>query len=147
ESRFFDPIDAGHVAVTIQVEGCRKHGIPVPFRSRKNRGNSGAYWSFSRNQFAFSLDQSYVTDGYAGYVGDGVVWTGLAGKWNSEISASWSNLRGERRCKHEADQDCNRYAHTIIPFRSDMSPAAFSHKKAQKAQKRFLPSKIFLSLL
>jgi hypothetical protein len=57
-----------------------------------------------------------VTDGYAGDVSDGIVWTGLTGKRNSKISASWSSLRGEQRRKQESDQDCNRYPHQIIPF-------------------------------
>src|SRR5439155_16800167 len=57
---FLDPIDAGHVTVTVQVERGGEDRIPIAARSRKNGGDSGANRALAWYQLALTFDEGDV---------------------------------------------------------------------------------------
>jgi hypothetical protein len=56
KTRFPDPVDAGHVAVAILVEGCGKDGIPVSARPGQDRGHTGTDRALAGDQPALTFD-------------------------------------------------------------------------------------------
>jgi hypothetical protein len=100
KTRLFDPVDASHIAIAVQIKGCRENWIPIAARSRKNCSDASADWAFTRNQLSFPFDKSDVADGYASDVSDGIGWTSFARKRNSKVAPAGPSLAQTRNCRY-----------------------------------------------
>jgi len=94
EPGLLHPIDAGHVAVAVQIERRGKDGIPIAAWPRQHRGYARANGTLARYEFALTLDQGDMTHGNARDVGNGIVRSGLPWERYSKITAARPILCG-----------------------------------------------------
>ena len=116
ETRFLDPVDAGHVAVAVQIERGRKHRIPVAARPRKDGRDTGADRALPWHQLALAFDQGDVAHRDAGDVGDRICGARLAGKRNAEIAAARSTLRHRGEGRGGDDQNGDSDSHDLCSY-------------------------------
>jgi hypothetical protein len=115
ETGFLDPVDAGHVAVAVLIERRREHRIPVAPGSRQNGGHAGANRAFAGNNLAVTRNKRYVPDRDAANVGDGVQFSRLARKRDSELAPARTRLRRAGERHYHRDQQNQGSSHDTPP--------------------------------
>ena len=88
EPRLLDPVDPGHVAVAVLVEGGGHDEVPVALGPGQDRGDAGANRALAGNELALALHDGGVAHRHAGHVGDGVAGSGGVGEGNAEIAGA-----------------------------------------------------------
>ena len=83
-----DPVDAGHVAVAVLVEGGGHDEVPVALGTREDRRDPGANRTLAGNELALALDDGGMAHRHAGHVGDGVPGPRRVGEGNAQIAGS-----------------------------------------------------------
>ena len=116
EARLLDPVDAGHVAVAVQIERGRKHRIPVAARPRKDGGDAGADRSLPGTSLPSpSMSVTWPTAMPATSV---IALAGpvCAGERNAEVAAARPTLRHSGEGRGGNDQNGDSESHDLCSY-------------------------------
>ncbi len=88
ESGVVDPRGSGHFAVAVKSEPGCEHCVVAGFATRMNGGDAGANRAFPNFEFAFTRDESGVTDLHSLHIGNGVVRAGSAVERDAQVAGA-----------------------------------------------------------
>ena len=87
KSALFNPMRAGHLAVTVQTERSRVNRIVQRIVSPRNdRGHTSADRSFANNEFSFATNNRCVTNFDTRDIGNRVQWARPTVERNSDVT-------------------------------------------------------------
>src|SRR5215469_16764859 len=102
-----DPCRAGHLAIAVEREPGREHGVVAVLAPWMNRRDPSTHRAFTNLKFALAGNERSVPHFNPLHIGDGIKRAGCTVKWRAEIAGARFAL-GRKVDNEESDSD-DRY--------------------------------------